>query len=133
MKIAEYTAYDEEAVTGLYGSVGWTAYTKDPAVLRAGFANSLLTLAAYEGETLIGLLRAVGDGQTVVLLQDILVLPAYQRRGVGSALVRAALDRFRAVRQIQLLTDDTPQAVAFYESLGFRSVDRFGCKAFMRG
>ncbi len=132
MKIQEYRAYEERDILALYESVGWTAYTRAPEVLKAAFEGSLLILAAYEGEKLLGLLRAVGDGQTVVLLQDILVFPAYQRRGVGRALIEAALDRFRSVRQVQLLTDDSPGTVAFYEALGFKSVDRFGCKAFMR-
>ena len=49
---------------------GWTAYTDDPTALRNGFANSLLTLAAYEEASLAGLIRVVGDGYTVVLVQD---------------------------------------------------------------
>lgn len=133
MEIREYGAYDEEEILSLYQSVGWTAYTDHPAVLKAGFAGSLLCLAAYEGERLIGLLRAVGDGQTVVLIQDILVRPEYQGRGVGRALLETALDRFRSIRQVQLLTDDRPETVAFYEALGFKPVASFGCKAFMRG
>ena len=133
MEIQEYTHYDAAQILSLYGSVGWIAYTEHPETLRAGFENSLLVLAAYEGETLIGLLRAVGDGQTVVLLQDILVLPAYQRRGVGTALVREALQRFKAVRQVHLVTDDRPETAAFYASLGFRPLQSLGCKGYMRG
>ena len=132
MTIREYAAYDEREILPLYESVGWTAYTDRPDVLRKGFENSLLCLAAYEGDGMIGLVRAVGDGQTVVLIQDILVHPAYQRQGVGSRLMDAMLKRFPHVRQIQLLTDDTPRTVSFYESLGFKSVDAMGCKSFMR-
>ncbi len=133
MDIREYGAYDEEEILSLYQSVGWTAYTDHPSVLKAGFAGSLLCLAAYEDERLIGLLRAVGDGQTVVLIQDVLVRPEYQGRGVGRALLETALDRFRSVRQVQLLTDDRPETVAFYQALGFKPVNSFGCKAFLRG
>ncbi len=133
MEIREYGAYDEEEILSLYKSVGWIAYTDHPGVLKAGFAESLLCLAAYEGERLIGLLRAVGDGQTVVLIQDLLVRPEYQGRGVGRALLETALDRFRSVRQVQLLTDDRPETVAFYQTLGFKPVNSFGCKAFLRG
>lgn len=133
MEIREYGPFDEAEVLALYESVGWTAYTKEPQVLRAGFENSLFILAAYEEDALVGLLRAVGDGQTVVLLQDILVRPDHQRQGVGTALVRAALDRFVGVRQVQLVTDDRPETLAFYASLGFKSLDALGCKGFMRG
>lgn len=132
MDIREYARYDEAEVLDLYGSVGWTAYTDDPAALRAGFENSLLCLAAYEEDKLIGLLRAVGDGQTVVLLQDILVRPTCQRQGVGTALVRAALARYAHVRQVQLVTDDRPETTAFYGVLGFRDLEALGCRGFMR-
>ena len=77
---------------------------EQPEALRRGFAGSLLTLAARENGTLVGLLRAVGDGCTVVLVQDLLVRPDHQRRGIGTALMQAALERFRSVRQVQLLT-----------------------------
>ncbi len=133
MMIRDYTAYDEREILPLYASVGWTAYTDRPDVLQKGFEHSLLCLAAYEGDRMIGLVRAVGDGQTVVLIQDVLVRPEYQGRGVGRALLETALDRFRSVRQVQLLTDDRPETVAFYEALGFKPVNSFGCKAFLRG
>ena len=132
MEIREYDRYDEGEILSLYESVGWVAYTKAPEVLRAGFASSLLCLGAYEGDRLVGLLRAVGDGETVVLLQDILVRPDRQRCGVGTELVRAALARCEAVRQVQLVTDDRRSTTAFYESLGFRSLEELGCKGFMR-
>ena len=37
------------------------------------------------------------------------------------------------VRQIQLVTDNTPKTVAFYKSLGFLDFAEFGCCGFMRG
>ena len=130
--IQEYTEYNEKEILGLYASVGWTAYTDDPEALRNGFAHSLLTLAAYDSEQLLGLIRAVGDGYTVVFIQDILVFPEFQRKGVGTALMRALLARFPAVRQIELATDDTPGTVAFYRSLGFRPLSELGCCGLMK-
>ena len=132
MEIREYRNYNEHEILNLYASVGWTAYTDDPASLKAGFENSLLTLAAYEEDTLLGVIRTVGDGQTIVYIQDILVLPEYQRRGIGTALVQAVLERFREVRQIVLTTDDTPKTIAFYESLGFVQMTKMGCCGFMK-
>ena len=132
MIIREYTDYSEAEILPLYQSVGWTAYTDDPDTLREGFEHSLLCLAAYEKDELIGLVRVVGDGHTVALLQDILVHPAHQRQGVGTMLVKAALDRFKDVRQVQLVTDDRPETASFYESLGFRDLASMGCRGFMR-
>ena len=132
MHIEEYTTYQKSEVLALYGSVGWTAYTEQPEALRRGFAGSLLTLAARENGTLVGLLRAVGDGCTVVLVQDLLERPDHQRRGIGTALMQAALERFRSVRQVQLLTDDTEKTKGFYRSLGLLTLPELGCCGFMR-
>ena len=132
MEIIEYRTYREKEILPLYASVGWTAYTDAPDVLHRGFERSLLTFAACEGETLVGLARAVGDGETIVLMQDLLVFPQYQRRGIGTALMRAMMERFANVRQFQLLTDDTEKTLAFYRSLGLHELSAFGCRGFMR-
>ena len=91
MTIKDYTEYKEAEILRLYAEVGWTAYTDAPDTLRKGFENSLLTLAAYEGTTLLGLVRAVGDGHTIIFVQDILVRPQFQRRGIGPALFAGSL------------------------------------------
>lgn len=132
MEIREYQTYNEEEILSLYASVGWTAYTDHPQVLRQGFAHSLLTLGAYEGETLLGLVRAVGDGATIVFVQDLLVRPEHQRKGIGSALLQAILDRHPQVRQIELATDNTEKTKSFYRSMGFREMGEIGCCGFMR-
>ena len=131
MEIKEYRKYCEDEILRLYASVGWTAYTERLEALRRGFDSSLLTLAAYEGAELLGLIRVVGDGQTIVFVQDLLVFPEYQRKGIGSALLRAVLKRYENVRQIMLATDDTPKTKAFYRSMGFRELSEIGCCGFM--
>lgn len=132
MKIKEYTVYREDEILRLYNEVGWTAYTENMAALERGYRNSLLVLAAYENDELLGIVRAVGDGVTIVFVQDILVFPARQRQGVGTALLQAVLDRFSDVRQIMLATDNTPKTVAFYKSMGFTELSEIGSCSFMR-
>ncbi len=132
MKITEYRDYREDEIRRLYTSVGWTAYTGNLSALRQGFENSLLVLAAYENDELLGIIRAVGDGATIVFIQDILVFPDKQRQGVGTALLQAVLDRYAHVRQIELATDNTEKTVAFYKSLGFSEFSEIGCCGFMR-
>ena len=100
--------------------------------LEQGYKNSLLVLAAYENDELLGVIRVVGDGYTVVFIQDILVFPDIQRKGVGTALLKSVLDRYSHVRQIELTTDNTDKTVAFYKSLGFTEFSDSGCCGFMR-
>ena len=132
MEIREYTDFDRDEIRRLYERAGWTAYTNNMPVLEQGFKNSLSVLAAYENGELLGIVRAVGDGCTVVFVQDILVFPDKRRRGVGTALMKAVLDRYRRVLQIELITDDTPETAAFYRSLGFSELSEAGCLGFVR-
>lgn len=133
MELKEYTKFNADEILSLYTQVGWTAYTENMPALERGYKNSLFVLAAYENDELLGLVRVVGDGATVIFVQDILVFPAIQRRGIGTALLKAVLDRYSDVRQIQLTTDNTPKTVAFYQSLGFTELSELGCCGFMKG
>ena len=101
--------------------------------LELGYKNSLLVLAAYEGDELLGIIRVIGDGYTIVFIQDILVFPDKQCNGVGTALLKAVLERYPHVRQIELTTDNTDKTVSFYKSLGFTEFSEIGCCGFMRG
>lgn len=132
MEIKKIETYDEAAILALYASAGWAAYTDDPVALKKGFENSLLTLGAYENSKLLGLIRVVGDGHTIVLIQDILVFPEHHRQGIGTKLLLAVLEDYAHVRQVQLATDNTPKTMAFYRSMGLREYSEIGCCGFMR-
>ena len=127
MEIKEYKNYKEAEICQLYTEVGWTAYTENLPVLEQGYKNSLLVLAAYDNDELLGIIRVVGDGFSIIFVQDILVFPSKQRKGVGTALLKAVLDRYHDVRQIELTTDNTPKTLAFYKSLGFSAHTKHSC------
>lgn len=114
---------DAPALAALYGDAGWIKYTDDREKLVRAVGNSLLTITAWDGDTLAGLVRAVGDGETILYIQDILVLKAYRRQGIGRELLRRLLDSFSGVRQKVLLTDDTEATRGFYEAMGFTACD----------
>ena len=109
----------EDDLVELYDSVGWSAYTKDSVRLAAAVRASLAVCSAHQDGKLIGLSRLVGDGLTIVYLQDFLVSPDYRRLGIGRDLFQRVLAPFSDVRQKVLITDDEPYQRAFYESMGF--------------
>lgn len=114
----------------LYQSVGWTSYTEKPELLQQAVHNSLYVLGAFDHDQLIGLIRVVGDGLTIIYIQDLLVLPAYQNQGIGSTLINKVRKEFRHVRQQVLLTMEEPETRAFYEKNGFTSCDQGELVAF---
>ena len=108
-----------DELLALYGANGWGAYTVDPDGLHRGVTNSTFVVAAREDGQLVGLARVISDDHTIMYLQDILVLPSYQRTGIGRRLLERCLDRFSHCRQRVLLTDDDERQIRFYEALGF--------------
>lgn len=121
---------DIKAVLALYEAVEWTNYTRQPEMLEQALDNSLWLIAAFDDEKLVGLLRAVGDGYSIVFVQDLLVLPTYQRMGIGRQLMKRLLAKYPNVYQLHLLTGREERTMAFYESLGFKAADELDCLAY---
>lgn len=132
MDIKTYENFHLEEIKKLYQSVGWTNYLERTGILEKAYANSLCVLGAYDSARLVGIIRAVGDGQTIVFVQDIIVLPEHQRKGIGTKLLKAVVEKYKDVYQIELLTDNTEKTKAFYRSVGFTASDDIGCVAFIR-
>ncbi|WP_056970827.1 GNAT family N-acetyltransferase [Liquorilactobacillus vini] len=55
---------------------------------------------------MVGLIRVIGDGASIIYIQDILILPTYQRKGIGSDLIKRILALYPDYYQINLLTSD---------------------------
>jgi ribosomal protein S18 acetylase RimI-like enzyme len=66
---------------------------------------------------LVGVARLLDDGGLHASLWDVIVRPDHQRRGIGRALVEAALERCRDRRLVALVS--TPAGIGFFERLGF--------------
>ncbi len=114
-----------EPVLALYRDAAWTAYTSQPLQLRAAIRASSYVASAWNGDELVGLARTLSDETTIMYLQDILVKGSFQRQGIGRKLLQMCLDRYAHVRQFLLLTDDSPQQKALYESMGFTNTQDF--------
>ncbi|MCV7629277.1 GNAT family N-acetyltransferase [Micrococcus luteus] len=126
---------EAEALRALYDSVSWSAYTDDLDSLVGGLEGATALVTAWNGEELVGLARVISDGFTIAYLQDVLVHPEFQRRGIASELVERVFAPFQRVRQHVLITDAEERQRAFYESLRFREARDFphgGLRAFVR-
>ena len=127
------TSESLEAIKKLYRQHGWLAYLQDDAKLARAFDQSLYTLGAYDGGALVGFIRCVGDGEHIVVIQDLIVAESHLRRGIGSELMHKAFERFADVRMLMLLTDALDErANAFYQSLGMTKLEQNGCITYMK-
>ena len=116
-----------EDVFYLYQAVGWTNYTNQPQMLEQALSHSLVIYLALDGDAVVGLIRLVGDGFSSVFVQDLIVLPSYQRQGIGSSLMKETLEDFKEAYQVQLATEQTEKNVGFYRSMGFETLSTYDC------
>ncbi len=73
-----------------------------------------INITAYDGGTLVGCLRILTDGYYFGTITELLVLPDYQNRGIGSRLLQLA----RENTPTTLYFGAQPAAEGFYEKNG---------------
>lgn len=132
LTIKEYSIYNEGEILNLYDSVGWSNYTSNPSMLTNAYKHSLKILGAYDADKLVGIIRVVGDGYSMVYIQDIIVLPEYQRKGIGTLLLEKILFEYKNVYQKALMTDNTEKNIQFYKSVGFMMDTDIDVRAFLK-
>ena len=109
-------------VQEIYAALGWTNYLGDEEKLRRALERSLFLLGAFEDGTLVGFARCIGDGEYILYVQDLIVTPAMQRKGIGRELMRQISEQFVFVRQFLLITDAADAVSnAFYRAIGLKT------------
>ena len=101
----------------LYNDVEWYAYTQDLEGLQQAIEQSLEVITVWKDEELVGLIRVVGDGLTIIYIQDILVLNSYQNQGIATQLVQQVLKKYKNVRQKVLMTEEAPDVSIFTKKM----------------
>lgn len=123
---------DKAQLEQLYTDAEWYAYTNDLELLQQAINKSLYVLTAWEDNKLVGLIRVVGDGLTIIYIQDILVLKEYQNQGIATEMLQHVLTKYDNVRQKVLLTVEAPDVRHFYEKNAFESCDKGELVAFAK-
>ena len=106
----------------LRNSVDWNLDTKGISDQRAedSLNKSPLIICAYDNQNLIGMVRLVGDLSMYGYIQDTIVLPAYQGRGIGKNLLKILFDILKNKKGYLLGVCPSKISVNFYKSFGFK-------------
>jgi ribosomal protein S18 acetylase RimI-like enzyme len=107
----------KKIVLPLYQQNNWSAATK-PSKLVAALNASHSLVTAWHGTDLVGLGNAISDGHLVVYYPHLLILPAYQRMGIGRELMSRLQAKYIGFHQQMLVADE--DAILFYQRIGFR-------------
>ena len=104
-------------IADLREAVGWNRM--EEAFTNKNLSN-LFELGCYEGGKLIGYLNVVSNKVTDAYIQDVMVAPEYQRRGIGTELMKRALLRIKEMDIYMVSVIYGEEALRpFYEKFGF--------------
>ena len=106
-----------KALADLRESVGWNRMERE-------YSNPLMTsyyhIAVYEDETLIGYIDSVSNGVTDAYIQDLMVCPDYQSRGIGTELMNQMIACLKEKRIYMISVVYEERLKPFYERFGFQ-------------
>ncbi len=133
IKFKETKENDFERIKEIYASENWRAYLQDDEKLKRAFNNSLLCLGAYEEDKLFGFVRCVGDGEHIIVVQDLIVHHDYQKLGIGTQLFQYVLDKYKNVRMFLVITDLYDEVDnKFYQKNGLVKIEQKEMVAYVR-
>lgn len=119
----EFSLEEFDRIKEIYAKEGWMAYLHNDDALKRAYENSLYCLGAYSGDELVGFIRCVGDGEHIALVQDLIVVPEYQRQKIGTTLFKMVWDKYAHVRMFQVNTDiEDERDNKFYQSFGMKPI-----------
>lgn len=126
-----YSKIEPKEYNFLRQSVGW--YLPEEEQTKLSLENSIYVVKADIGGETVGMARLVGDGVFYFLLVDVIVLPEYQGRGIGTLMVREILKFANKKRKVgqtfSVQLSSAKGREGFYERFGFekRPNDHTGC------
>ena len=74
-------------------SVGWELLPENQ--IEAGLKNSIFSVVAISNNQVIGMGRIVGDGFMICCIYDVIVLPEFQGKGIGKAIMNRLITFIR--------------------------------------
>ncbi len=109
-------------------AVGW--WDMETRATRIGLHNSLFSVCVIFENEVVGCGRVIGDGGIYFYIQDVIVLPAFQGKGIGKCIMDAIMDYLKENAHSDAFVGlmAAKGVFGFYERYGFteRSSDSPG-------
>ena len=105
----------------LYDAVGWGSY--DEKVSEKALANTMYSVSVYDDDKIIGYGRIIGDGICFLYIHDVMVIPKYQNKKVGSQIMNKLLEKVNLIKRenpyVRVYLGVSKGKEKFYERFGF--------------
>jgi len=103
--------------------VGWEE--KDDIVADVALKNAVFSVVAVEQDTVIGFGRIIGDGGLYFYIQDMIIHPEFQNKGLGKSLMKELMGYININAKsgafVGLMAAKGLEK--YYESFGFKARD----------
>ena len=108
-----------KALSDLRESVGWNRMEDE-------YSNPLMTsyyhIAVYEDDKMVGYIDSVSNGVTDAYIQDLMVHPDYQGKGLGTELMNQMITYLKENRIYIISVVFEESLKPFYDRFGFSSM-----------
>ncbi|MCF1686128.1 GNAT family N-acetyltransferase [Tetragenococcus halophilus] len=111
-----------EEVAAVYEETAFDKPIEDKNRLQDMINHTPLVFSAWCNGTLLGFARCLTDFEYFCYLSDILILPAYQKQGIGKMLVNEIEQYLGNRTTISLRADE--KALGFYKQFDFQPTDK---------
>ena len=105
----------------LYDAVGWWHYENN--ITTKALANTLYSVSIYDNDKIIGFGRVIGDGICFLYIHDVMVVPEYQSKKIGTMIMNNLLDKIYEIRKenqsLRVYLGAAKGKEGFYEKFGF--------------
>ena len=105
----------------LYDAVEWGSY--DEKVSEKALANTMYSVSLYYDDKIIGYGRIIGDGICFLYIHDVMVIPKYQNKKVGSQIMNKLLEKINQIKienpYVRVYLGASKGKEKFYERFGF--------------
>lgn len=90
---------------------------------RLALEHTLFRISVWDGDRIVGMSRMIGDMGLDYYIKDVVVIPEYQRKGIGRTMVNELLkfiqDNGVSGTEIFVELCAMPDKIPFYEKFGF--------------
>lgn len=117
----EEKKFDNKSVVDLFSSVGWVSAQYLTRLYKA-LMHSSTVITAWDGDSLIGLVRVLDDSELVAYMHYVLVHPDYHGQGIAGTMVEMVKEKYKDYLYIELMPEERKNA-AFYEKHGFQIME----------
>lgn len=105
----------------LYDAVGWGSY--EEKVSEKALANTMYSVLVYDDDKIIGYGRIIGDGICFLYIHDVMVIPKYQNKKIGSQIMNKLLEKVNQIKienpYVRVYLGASKGKEKFYERFGF--------------